>query len=170
MRKRMILILIFEETYIWNTSHVDISLVINSCENLREKLGIETVFLRAVKVLHVARACIQEGTCYAARADAPPPNMHKQGDLLQSWALLSSYIYSSRILVVTCSLLSTFINHTMSLPKHLSLPAPVTHSSHFSSSQSKSHVLAGLQDAYWSDDDAVSNPILSPVYDLLILS
>ncbi|KAJ7581348.1 hypothetical protein C8J56DRAFT_833364 [Mycena floridula] len=33
------------------------------------------------------------------------------------------------------------------------LPAPVVHAG-FSVSQSKSHVLAGVQDAYWSDDDA----------------
>ncbi|XP_006458231.1 hypothetical protein AGABI2DRAFT_64845 [Agaricus bisporus var. bisporus H97] len=36
---------------------------------------------------------------------------------------------------------------------HPSLPAPVVHSG-FSVSQSKSHVLAGVQDAYWSDDEA----------------
>ncbi|KAF8636710.1 hypothetical protein AX17_003513 [Amanita inopinata Kibby_2008] len=33
------------------------------------------------------------------------------------------------------------------------LPAPVVHAG-FSVSQSKSHVLAGVQDAYWSDDEA----------------
>lgn len=38
---------------------------------------------------------------------------------------------------------------------HPSLPAPVVHAG-FSAHQSKSHVLAGVQDAYWSDDDAVS--------------
>jgi hypothetical protein len=38
---------------------------------------------------------------------------------------------------------------------HPSLPAPVVHAG-FSVSQSKSHVLAGVQDAYWSDDEAVS--------------
>lgn len=37
---------------------------------------------------------------------------------------------------------------------HPSLPAPVVHAG-FSVSQSKSHVLAGVQDAYWSDDEAV---------------
>jgi len=37
---------------------------------------------------------------------------------------------------------------------HHSLPAPVVHAT-FSISQSKSHVLAGVQDAYWSDDEAV---------------
>ncbi|KAG8217254.1 hypothetical protein J3R82DRAFT_5345 [Butyriboletus roseoflavus] len=36
---------------------------------------------------------------------------------------------------------------------HPSLPAPVVHAG-FSAHQSKSHVLAGVQDAYWSDDDA----------------
>ncbi|KAF5357815.1 hypothetical protein D9756_001673 [Leucocoprinus leucothites] len=36
---------------------------------------------------------------------------------------------------------------------HPSLPAPVVHAG-FSVSQSKSHVLAGVQDAYWSDDEA----------------
>ncbi|EGN96191.1 hypothetical protein SERLA73DRAFT_125032 [Serpula lacrymans var. lacrymans S7.3] len=35
---------------------------------------------------------------------------------------------------------------------HPSLPAPVIHAG-FSTPQSKSHVLAGVQDAYWSDDD-----------------
>ncbi|KAF9457231.1 hypothetical protein BDZ94DRAFT_1203063 [Collybia nuda] len=35
---------------------------------------------------------------------------------------------------------------------HHSLPAPVIHAG-FSISQSKSHVLAGVQDAYWSDDE-----------------
>ncbi|KAH0830320.1 hypothetical protein J3R83DRAFT_1690 [Lanmaoa asiatica] len=35
---------------------------------------------------------------------------------------------------------------------HPSLPAPVVHAG-FSAHQSKSHVLAGVQDAYWSDDD-----------------
>lgn len=40
---------------------------------------------------------------------------------------------------------------------HPSLPAPVVHSG-FSVSQSKSHVLAGVQDAYWSDDEGVSYP------------
>ena len=39
------------------------------------------------------------------------------------------------------------------------LPAPVVHAG-FSVSQSKSHVLAGVQDAYWSDDDAVSFTLL----------
>jgi len=38
---------------------------------------------------------------------------------------------------------------------HPSLPAPVIHAG-FSVPQSKSHVLAGVQDAYWSDDEAVS--------------
>lgn len=37
---------------------------------------------------------------------------------------------------------------------HNSLPAPVVHSG-FPVSQSKSHVLAGVQDAYWSDDETV---------------
>ncbi|PPQ79577.1 hypothetical protein CVT26_015324 [Gymnopilus dilepis] len=36
---------------------------------------------------------------------------------------------------------------------HHSLPAPVVHAA-FSAPQSKSHVLAGVQDAYWSDDEA----------------
>lgn len=48
---------------------------------------------------------------------------------------------------------------------HPSLPAPVIHSSHLPTSQSKSHVLAGVQDAYWSDDEAVSTfsiPLLLP--------
>ncbi|KAI6110132.1 hypothetical protein F5141DRAFT_1064176 [Pisolithus sp. B1] len=36
---------------------------------------------------------------------------------------------------------------------HPSLPAPTMHAG-FSAHQSKSHVLAGVQDAYWSDDDA----------------
>ncbi|KAF8120954.1 hypothetical protein EV363DRAFT_1438082 [Boletus edulis] len=36
---------------------------------------------------------------------------------------------------------------------HPSLPAPVVYAG-FSAHQSKSHVLAGVQDAYWSDDDA----------------
>ena len=38
---------------------------------------------------------------------------------------------------------------------HSPLPAPALHSS-LVSNQSKSHVLAGVQDAYWSDDEAVS--------------
>ncbi|KAI5119088.1 hypothetical protein M0805_004861 [Coniferiporia weirii] len=43
----------------------------------------------------------------------------------------------------------------MSLPKlHPSLPAPVIHNSYMPTSQSKSHVLAGVQDAYWSDEEA----------------
>lgn len=37
---------------------------------------------------------------------------------------------------------------------HHALPAPVVHAG-FSVPQSKSHVLAGVQDAYWSDDEAV---------------
>ncbi|OBZ75632.1 hypothetical protein A0H81_04826 [Grifola frondosa] len=36
---------------------------------------------------------------------------------------------------------------------HSPLPAPALHAIHVSS-QSKSHVLAGVQDAYWSDDEA----------------
>lgn len=44
---------------------------------------------------------------------------------------------------------------TTRLHPHHSLPAPVVHAG-FSISQSKSHVLAGVQDAYWSDDEAVS--------------
>ncbi|GLB35074.1 putative RNA recognition motif containing protein [Lyophyllum shimeji] len=39
------------------------------------------------------------------------------------------------------------------LHSHHSLPAPVVHAG-FSVPQSKSHVLAGVQDAYWSDDEA----------------
>ena len=46
---------------------------------------------------------------------------------------------------------------TTRLLAHPSLPAPVVHAG-FSAHQSKSHVLAGVQDAYWSDDDAVSHP------------
>ncbi|KAF5386828.1 hypothetical protein D9615_001626 [Tricholomella constricta] len=42
---------------------------------------------------------------------------------------------------------------TTRLHLHHSLPAPVVHAG-FSVSQSKSHVLAGVQDAYWSDDEA----------------
>ncbi|KAG6854593.1 hypothetical protein C0991_004195 [Blastosporella zonata] len=42
---------------------------------------------------------------------------------------------------------------TSRLHSHHSLPAPVVHAG-FSVSQSKSHVLAGVQDAYWSDDEA----------------
>ncbi|KAF8078074.1 hypothetical protein FPV67DRAFT_1662835 [Lyophyllum atratum] len=42
---------------------------------------------------------------------------------------------------------------TSRLHPHHSLPAPVVHAG-FSVSQSKSHVLAGVQDAYWSDDEA----------------
>ncbi len=38
---------------------------------------------------------------------------------------------------------------------HPSLPAPVVHYSYLSHSHSKSSVLAGVQDAYWSDDEAV---------------
>jgi len=38
---------------------------------------------------------------------------------------------------------------------HHPLPAPVVHAG-FSVPQSKSYVLAGVQDAYWSDDEAVS--------------
>ncbi|TRM59939.1 hypothetical protein BD626DRAFT_559438 [Schizophyllum amplum] len=38
------------------------------------------------------------------------------------------------------------------LHAHPSLPAPVVHAG-FSVPQSKSHVLAGVQDAYWSDDE-----------------
>ena len=34
------------------------------------------------------------------------------------------------------------------------LPAPAMHATH-GLQQSKSHVLAGVQDAYWSDDEAV---------------
>ncbi|KAJ3516722.1 hypothetical protein NLJ89_g943 [Agrocybe chaxingu] len=41
---------------------------------------------------------------------------------------------------------------TTRLHPHHSLPAPVVHAG-FSVSQSKSHVLAGVQDAYWSDDE-----------------
>jgi len=49
----------------------------------------------------------------------------------------------------------------MSAPRlHPSLPAPVVHAG-FSVSQSKSHVLAGVQDAYWSDDEAVSLQLVS---------
>ena len=49
----------------------------------------------------------------------------------------------------------------MSAPRlHPSLPAPVVHAG-FSISQSKSHVLAGVQDAYWSDDEAVSLQLVS---------
>ncbi|KAG5650054.1 hypothetical protein H0H81_000943 [Sphagnurus paluster] len=42
---------------------------------------------------------------------------------------------------------------TSRLHVHHSLPAPVVHAG-FSVSQSKSNVLAGVQDAYWSDDEA----------------
>lgn len=50
---------------------------------------------------------------------------------------------------------------TMTTAKlHPSLPAPVVHASYLSTSRSKSHVLAGVQDAYWSDDEAVNSHIL----------
>ncbi|PPQ77531.1 hypothetical protein CVT25_011328 [Psilocybe cyanescens] len=42
---------------------------------------------------------------------------------------------------------------TSRMHPHHSLPAPVVHAT-FSTPQSKSHVLAGVQDAYWSDDEA----------------
>ncbi|KAI6036925.1 hypothetical protein BKA83DRAFT_4169637 [Pisolithus microcarpus] len=42
---------------------------------------------------------------------------------------------------------------TAKLHGHPSLPAPTMHAG-FSAHQSKSNVLAGVQDAYWSDDDA----------------
>ncbi|KIM72688.1 hypothetical protein PILCRDRAFT_15887 [Piloderma croceum F 1598] len=42
---------------------------------------------------------------------------------------------------------------TTRLHSHSSLPVPVVHAG-FSVSQSKSHVLTGVQDAYWSDDEA----------------
>ncbi|THH09989.1 hypothetical protein EW145_g1632 [Phellinidium pouzarii] len=63
---------------------------------------------------------------------------------------------SSLIRSLTCSLFTdSFCSHTMSMSKlHPSLPAPVVHNSYIPSSQSKSHVLAGVQDAYWSDDEA----------------
>ncbi|KAG6850600.1 hypothetical protein H0H93_011268 [Arthromyces matolae] len=44
---------------------------------------------------------------------------------------------------------------TSRLHTHPSLPAPVLHAG-FSVPQSKSHVLAGVQDAYWSDDEALA--------------
>lgn len=40
------------------------------------------------------------------------------------------------------------------------LPAPAMHATH-ALPQSKSHVLAGVQDAYWSDDEAVRTPFKS---------
>lgn len=46
---------------------------------------------------------------------------------------------------------------TMSSSRPHPLPAPVVHAG-FAVSQSKSYVLAGVQDAYWSDDEAVGNP------------
>ena len=39
---------------------------------------------------------------------------------------------------------------------HPSLPSPVVHNSYITTSYSKSSVLAGVQDAYWSDDEGVS--------------
>lgn len=47
-------------------------------------------------------------------------------------------------------------SYTMSsrIHTHSPLPAPALHAS-TAVVQSKSHVLAGVQDAYWSDDEAV---------------
>lgn len=67
----------------------------------------------------------------------------------------SSTSYSSFNIPTTSSR-----NSEMAL-RHHSFPAPVLNSSHLSTSQSKSTVLAGVQDAYWSDDDAVSAHSLS---------
>lgn len=55
------------------------------------------------------------------------------------------------------------------LHPHHSLPAPVVHAA-FSVPQSKSHVLAGVQDAYWSDDEAVRFTRLLPALSVLISS
>lgn len=55
------------------------------------------------------------------------------------------------------SLLHQLMSSTRLQPHH-SLPAPVVHATF--STQSKSHVLAGVQDAYWSDDEAVWGLIL----------
>ena len=58
-------------------------------------------------------------------------------------------------------LLTSLLHRLMSstrLQPHQSLPAPVVHATF--STQSKSHVLAGVQDAYWSDDEAVWGLIL----------
>ena len=58
--------------------------------------------------------------------------------------------------------ISLFLLHQLMsstrLQPHHSLPAPVVHATF--STQSKSHVLAGVQDAYWSDDEAVWSLIL----------
>lgn len=55
------------------------------------------------------------------------------------------------------------------LHPHSSLPAPVVHAG-FSVSQSKSHVLAGVQDAYWSDDEAVSIFLSATILDCFTIS
>lgn len=66
-------------------------------------------------------------------------------------SLLSSTPHNCASLIICQSLAMS----TSRLHHHPSLPAPVVHAG-FSLSQSKSHVLAGVQDAYWSDDEAVS--------------
>ena len=90
------------------------------------------------------------------------------GKGIRSWPRASRYSLTSfRILPTPFLLLlvrrihhSTYFAHpamsSTRLLGHPSLPAPVVHAG-FSAHQSKSHVLAGVQDAYWSDDDAVSH-------------
>lgn len=69
---------------------------------------------------------------------------------------LIAFLHSS-----TCFHLLPTMSSTRLHPHH-SLPAPVVHAA-FSVSQSKSHVLAGVQDAYWSDDEAVRLTLFFPL-------
>ena len=92
------------------------------------------------------------------------------------WLYLSAAKYfqrlrgAPRLLCLSCSSISSsspFGTHTTPastssttmttrIHPHSPLPAPAMRAG-TPSVQSKSHVLAGVQDAYWSDDEAVSN-------------
>jgi hypothetical protein len=76
-------------------------------------------------------------------------------NIIADRASLSPLFQASSILNLSSYYKFRFCSNTMSrLHVHASLPAPAVHTG-FSVTQSKSHVLAGVQDAYWSDDEAV---------------
>lgn len=74
----------------------------------------------------------------------------------QCCQLLLACITNLRLFLLSTTSHRTYTRHAMSsrTSAHPSLPAPTLHAG-YSASQSKSHVLAGVQDAYWSDDEAV---------------
>jgi hypothetical protein len=84
----------------------------------------------------------------------PGKRMHEAEYRLRARVLLLTFDHRD-YLHQRVSPVNLNIREIMATRLHAHLPAPAPHAA-FSMPQTKSHVLAGVQDAYWSDDEPVS--------------